>query len=66
MGAPVTIVGYRHYAYKSPEGVRFSDLNILGADFCGAQGVGVAVDYQGRWVKLYFGGGWEVVEEDKQ
>ena len=48
MRAPVATGGYHQYAYKAPEGAHFSNLNILGADFCGIQGVNVTVDYQRR------------------
>ena len=44
----------------SPEHSDFSDLNLLGADFCSLPGVYIAYDYRNRQVKLFFRGEQEL------
>ena len=56
-GARVTIGGYDHCAHAALGNVQFSDVNLLGADFCRDNGVSVLMNYTKSWVKLYFGEG---------
>ena len=52
----VTIAGRTHSILLSPEGSHFTDINIIGADFCAAHELNIWTDYEKRTVKFYFGG----------
>ncbi|KAL7272315.1 hypothetical protein RUND412_004882 [Rhizina undulata] len=63
-GSSVEIGGRRHVVCAAPNNSRFSDINILGADFCQLHRVYAALDYEKRRAKLLFGGEWETEEID--
>ncbi len=55
------IAGYNHRVNLSPLNSHFSDVNILGADFCSSYIPVSQVDINNRTVKLYFSNNdWEV------
>ena len=45
----------------SPDDSDFSDLNLLGTDFCADHDVYLAYDYKNHEVKLFFGGKQELL-----
>lgn len=57
----VKIAGYAHPAHLSPKSSHFSDINILGYDFCSAFNVAIAPNRNEETVDLFFGWGtkWE-------
>ncbi|KAH0609461.1 uncharacterized protein H6S33_012947 [Morchella sextelata] len=63
--AGVMIGGHPHFVLQSPLDSHFSDINLLGTDFCSGQNVFKVEDYPKRRVKLYFGGEWEVTANPK-
>ncbi|KAI9859248.1 MAG: hypothetical protein M1813_007022 [Trichoglossum hirsutum] len=60
----VTIAGYVHPVYTSPNESHFSDINILGMDFFNTHRVQLWFDYDEAQVKLYFGENWRIVYKD--
>ena len=53
----VTIAGYSHPAHLSPPTSHFSDINILGYDFCDAYNIAVMPKRDEGTVNLVFN--WE-------
>ena len=49
----------------SPSDSRFSDLNLLGSDYCDIHKVHQWSDYKNGRVKLIFGGDWDLVTKSK-
>ncbi|KAH0609470.1 uncharacterized protein H6S33_012956 [Morchella sextelata] len=62
---PVTIGGHPKEVYMSPRNSHFTDINLLGTDFCSAHNTNLWFDFQRRRMKMYFGKKWKVVEESK-
>ncbi|CUS15086.1 unnamed protein product [Tuber aestivum] len=57
----VTIGGHSKEVRMSPPNSRFSDINILGADFCFLHNVSLMYDYRNLKVKMVFGGTWDLL-----
>lgn len=57
---PVKIGGHEHPIYMSPKNSHFSDINLLGGDFCNLRQVFKVEDYVRNQVKIYFGGGGRI------
>ena len=56
----VHIAGYRHMIYVSPDDSHFSDINLLGADFCNVNIPIPKDNFNVKTEKLYFNNKWEV------
>jgi len=50
----VYVAGYRHTIYVAPEDSHFSDINILGADFCNTNIPISERNFNAKTEKLYF------------
>ena len=61
----VTIGGYSHRIYRSPEESQFSGINILSGDFCYRNMGKLSCDYATGRVTLYFGKDWELAQKSK-
>lgn len=57
--------GYHHPVHTSPTSSHFTDINLLGVDFCNVYDVSLWYDHVDGRVKLYFGTKWEVVKKSK-
>jgi hypothetical protein len=56
------IAGYRQSVYMSPPGSHFSEVNLLGMDFCTGHGFRTWVDAAKRIATYYIGNNWEKPE----
>jgi hypothetical protein len=54
------IAGYSHPVHLSPLDSHFSDVNLLGIDFCSLNGFLSQVVAGDRMVTYYIGNNWEV------
>jgi hypothetical protein len=61
----VTVGGHPKDVYMLPSDFHFTNVNLLGGDFCDAHGVYLAYDYVNSRVKLLFGGEWETARKPK-
>ncbi|PUU79253.1 hypothetical protein B9Z19DRAFT_1082300 [Tuber borchii] len=61
----VTIGGYSHRVYRSPEESQFSGINILSGDFCCRNMGKLSCDYATGRVTLYFGKDWDLIQKSK-
>ncbi|PUU77243.1 hypothetical protein B9Z19DRAFT_1128504 [Tuber borchii] len=63
VGTLTQIAGRDTPAEPAPEGCFFSQVNLLGTDFCRLNGVYKVEDYRMGKVQLCFGGGWDLMEK---
>jgi len=56
---PVKLAGYRQLVFRSPNNSHFTNINILGMNFCNVNEVRPWHDFKNRKAKLFFGGEWE-------
>jgi hypothetical protein len=54
------IAGYTHPVYLLPEKTHFSDVNILGMDFCSSIGFLARIIAGDQAVTYYIGNDWDV------